>query len=141
MCIAGNPSTCPDSDEDEYECFHQTLKFSYNSHIDDCDEIMTLGLAVASYLPVTNDFDETVMCGTYMFHGRIIDDFSILKIDSTTAYIHESTMSTGLMIWRMILGAHTSLYSGQVEGMFGLFNSSIDTGIITANSSGSNCDH
>ena len=38
-------------------------------------------------------------------------------------------------------GAHTNLYSGQVEVAFGLFGNSINTGNITANISGSNCDH
>ena len=42
-----------------------------------------------------NDFDETVTCVRDMFHGRIIDDFSMTTIDSTTADNHESTLGTG----------------------------------------------
>ena len=45
------------------------------------------------------------------------------------------------MIWRMITGTHTNLYSGQIEEAFGLFSNSIDTGNITVNISVSNCDH
>ena len=37
--------------------------------------------------------------------------------------------------------AHTNLYSGQIEGAFGLFGNSIDTCTITAIISGYNCDH
>ena len=37
--------------------------------------------------------------------------------------------------------AHTTLYSGQVEGACGLFGNSIDTGNIGANISDSNCCH
>ena len=37
--------------------------------------------------------------------------------------------------------AHTNLYSGQVEGAFGLFGNSINIGNITTNISHSNCDH
>ena len=45
-----------------------------------------------------------------------------------------------LMIWRMILGAHTNLYSQQVGGAFGLSGNFIDTGNITSTISGSNFD-
>ena len=62
MCIAGNPSNCPNSDEDECEYQCQSLKSSY-------------------------------------------------------------------------------LYSGQVEGAFGLSDTSIDAGNINANNSGFNCYH
>ena len=37
--------------------------------------------------------------------------------------------------------AHTTLYSGQVEGAFGLFGNTIPTGKIPAKISGSNYDH
>ena len=38
--------------------------------------------------------DETVTCGKDVFHGRIIDDFSAVTMDSTTADNHESTFDT-----------------------------------------------
>ena len=63
-----------------------------------------------------NDFDEIVTYDKNMFHGRIIDDFPMILV-------------------------HTNLYSGQVEGAFGLFGNSIDTDKINVNISDSNCDH
>ena len=39
-----------------------------------------------------NDFDET---DRNVFHGRIIDDFSMITVDSTTDDNHERTLSTG----------------------------------------------
>ena len=50
--------------------FYQYLKCSYNYHMDNCDEIMTLGLADVSYMSIFNDF-QTVTYGKDMFHGRI----------------------------------------------------------------------
>ena len=38
--------------------------------MDDCDEIMTLGLADVSHMSVFNDLDET---DRDEFHGKIID--------------------------------------------------------------------
>ena len=107
----------------------------------DCDEIMTLGLAEMSYMSIFKDFDETVTYGKDMFYGRIIDDFSILTIESTTADHYDSTLGTGTNDLENDSGVHTSLYSGQIERAFGLFGNSIDTGHITANISGSNFDY
>ena len=53
-------TNCPKSIEDGNECLYQSLKCSYNYHMDDCDEIMTLGLAGVSYMSIFNGFDETV---------------------------------------------------------------------------------
>ena len=75
FCIAGNPSNCPNSDEDEYEYVFQSLKFSCNYHMDDCNEMITLGMADVSCMSIFNNFDETVTYGKHMFHGRIISDF------------------------------------------------------------------
>ena len=36
LCIAENPSNCPNSDECEY--VYQSLKCSYNYHMDECDD-------------------------------------------------------------------------------------------------------
>ena len=118
MCIAGNPSNCLNSEEDEYEYVFQSLKFSYNCHVDDCDEIMTIGLADVSYLSIFNDFDETVTYSKDMFHGWIIDYFSVVTIDSTKADNHESTLGTSTNDLENDTGAHTNLYSGQAEGAF-----------------------
>ena len=46
-------------------------------------------------MSVFNDFDETVTYGKDMFYGRIIDNFSMVTIDSTTADDHENTLGTG----------------------------------------------
>ena len=63
--------------------------------MEDCDEIMILGLADVSYMSIFNDFDGTVTYGKDMFYGRKIDDFSMVTINSTTADIHGSTLGTG----------------------------------------------
>ena len=86
---------------------------------------MTLGLADVYFMPLFNDFDET---DRDVFHDRIIDDFSMITIDSTTADHHWSTLGTGTIDLGKDTGDHTNLYSGQVEGVFGLFGNSIDTG-------------
>ena len=109
--------------------------------MDDRDEIMTLRLADVSYMSICNGFNETVMYGKDMFHGRIIDNFSMVIIDSTMADNHENTLGTGTNDLENDTGAHTHLYSDQVEGAFGLFSNSNDTGNITANITGSDCDH
>ena len=61
-----------------------------------------------------------------IFHGRIIDDFSMITVDSATADNHESTLGTGTNDFRNDTWAHTNVYSGQVEGAFGLFGNSIN---------------
>ena len=61
--------------------------------------------------------------------------------DSTTGDNHESTLGTGTNDLGNDTRAHTNLYSGQVEGAFGLFGNSINTGDITANIRATNCDH
>ena len=77
-----------------YECgdLYQSLKCSYTYHMDDCNGIMTLGLPDVSHMSIFNDFDET---DRNVFHGRIIDDFSMITVDSTTADNHKSTLGTG----------------------------------------------
>ena len=114
------------------------MKCTYNYHMDDCSESMTLGLADVSYMSVFNDFDET---DRDMSHGRIVDDFSMLTVDSTTAVNNESTLGTGTKDLGNYTLPHTNLYSGQVERAFGLLGNSINTINITANISGSNCGH
>ena len=101
--------------------------------MDDCDEIITLGLADVPHMSIFNDFDE--------YHGRIIDQFTMITVDSALADNHESTLGTGTNDLENDTRAHTTLYCGQVEGACRLFGDSIDTGNIAANISGSNCDH
>ena len=91
----------------------------------DCDEIMILGLADVSHMSIFNDFDET---DRNEFHGRIIDQFSMLTVDSAQVDNHESTMGTNTNDLGNNTRAYTTLYSGQVEGVCGLFDNSIDTG-------------
>ena len=67
---------------------------------------MTLGLADVSYMSVFNDVDETFTYGKHMFYGRIIDDFSIITITSTTADNHDSTVGTGTNDLENDTGAH-----------------------------------
>ena len=98
---------------------------------------MSLGLADVSHMSVFNDFDET----DDEYHGRIIDQFTMITVDSAPAVNHESTLGTGTKDLGNNTRAHTTLYSVQVEGAFGLFGNSTDTGNIAANISGSNCDH
>ena len=103
--------------------------------MDDCNEIVTLGLADVSHTSIFNDFDET---DKDEFHGKIIGQFTMITVNSTPA---ESTLGTGTNDLGDDTRAHTTLYSGKVEGACGLFGNSIDTGNIAANISGSNCDH
>ena len=88
-------------------------------------------------MSIFNDFDETVIYDWDMFHGRIMDDFSMTAVNSTTVDNHKSTLCTGTNDLEDDTGAHTKLSSGQVEGAFGLFGNFIYTGNI----SGFNCDH
>ena len=81
--------------------------------MDDCDEIMTPGLADVSHMSVFNDFDET---DRNEFHGRIIDQFSMITVESAPADNHERTLGTGTNDLGNDTRAHTTLYSGQVEG-------------------------
>ena len=60
----------PNSDRNECEDVYHSLKYSYNYHMDNCDEIMNLGLADESHMSFSNDFDET---DRNEFHGRTID--------------------------------------------------------------------
>ena len=89
-------------------------------------------------MSIFNDFDET---DKDEFHGRIIDQFTMITVDSTPADNHESTLGAGTNVLGNNIRAHTTLYSGQVEGACGFFGNSIDAGNIAANISGSNCDH
>ena len=68
-----------------------------------------LGLADVSYMSIFNDFDETVTYDKYMFRGRIIDDFSMITIGSTTADNHECTLCTGTNDLEGDTGTHTNL--------------------------------
>ena len=65
----------------------------------------------------------------------------MITVDSAPSDYHESTFGTGTNDLGKDTRAHTTLYSGQVEGACGLFGNSIDTGNIAAHISGSNCDH
>ena len=125
------------SDRSDCEDLYHSLRYSYNYHMDDCDEIMTLGLADVSHMSIFNDFEET---DKDEYHVRIIDQFTMITVDSTPADNHESTFGTCTNDLGNDTRAHTTLYSGQVEGACGLFGNSIDTGIPAANISGSNCD-
>ena len=69
--------------------------------MDDCDEIVTPGLAGVSHMSIFNAFDET---DSYEFHGRIIDKFSMITVDSAPAENHESTLGTGTNDLGMIPG-------------------------------------
>ena len=138
MSIAGYPTNCPNSDRDDCEDLYHSLRYSYNHHIDDCDEIMSLGLADMSHISIFNDFDET----DDEYHGGIImDQFTMITVDSAPADNHESTLGTGTNDLGNDTSAHATSYSGQVEGACGLFGNSTDTGNISATISGSNCDH
>ena len=138
MCVAGYPIHSPNSDRNDCEDLYHSLRYSYNHHIDDCDEILSLGLADVSHMSIFNDFDET---DKDEYHGRIIDQFTMITVDSAPADNHESTLGIGTNDLWNDTRAHTTLYSGQVEGTCGLFDNSTDTGNIAANISGSNCDH
>ena len=138
MCIAGYPTNCPSSDRDDCEDLYHSLRYLYNQHIDDCDGIMFLGLADMSHMSIFNDFDET----DDDYHGGIImDKFTMITVDSAPADNHKSTLGIGTNDLGNDTRAHTTLYSGQVEGACGLFGNSTETGNIAANISGSNCDH
>ena len=76
-----------------------------------------------------------------MFHHGKIDDFPMLTIYSTTADNHESTLGTGTNDLENDTWAYTYLCSGKAAHAFELFSSSIDTGNMAANISGSNCGH
>ena len=65
----------------------------------------------------------------------------MVTIDSTPADNHDSTLGTGTNDVENDTRTHANLYSIHIEGAFGFFYNSIDTGNITANISGSNCDH
>ena len=107
--------------------------------MDDCDEIITLGLADVSHISIFNDFDVT---DRNEFHVRIIDQFSMITVDSVPADNHESTLGTGTNdLGNDTRVAHTTLYSGQVAAACGLFGNSTDTVNIAASINGSNFDH
>ena len=72
MCTAGNPTNCPNPDRNECGDLYHSLKYSYNYHMDDCDGILTIGLAHVSHMSIFNGSDET---DRNEFHGRIIDQF------------------------------------------------------------------
>ena len=57
----------------------------------------------------------------------------MITVHSATADNHENTLGTGTNDLGNDTIAHTTLYSGQVDGACVLFGNSIDTGNITAN--------
>ena len=127
MCIAGYPTKCPNSDRNDCEDLYYSLRYSYNQNIDGCDEIMSLGLADMSHMSIFNDFDET----DDDYHGGIImDKFPMITVDSAPAYNHKCTLGTGTNDLGNDTRAHTTSYSGQVEGACGLFGNSTDTGRV-----------
>ena len=65
------------------EYVYQSSKCSYNYLVDDCDQMMNLALVDVSCMSIFTDFDETVTYDRDRSHNRIIDDFSMLTIDST----------------------------------------------------------
>ena len=89
----------------------------------------------------TSQFSMTDETDRNVFHGRIINEFPMITVDSTTADNHESPLVTGTNDLRNDTRVHTTLYSDQVEGAFGLFGNLIDTCNIAAKIIGSNCDH
>ena len=70
-----------------------------------------------------------LMILSYIWQGYVpwydINNFSMVTIDSTTADTHESTLGTDTNNLENDTGAHTNLYSAQVEGAFGLFGNSM----------------
>ena len=108
MCIARNPSKCPNTDENEDEYVYQSLLCSYNC-VEDCDEISNLGLADVSYMSGFKYVDEIVTYGKYIFHDRIIDDFSMLTIDSITADNYENTLGADTNELENDTGAYTNI--------------------------------
>ena len=78
-------------------------------------------------MSIFNDFDETVTYTRDMFHGRKIDDISMITVDSISADNHESNLGSGTNDLGNYTGAHTNLYPGQEEEAFGLFGNSIVT--------------
>ena len=61
-----------------------------------------------------HDFDET---DQNEFNGRIIDQFSMITVDSATGNNHESTLGTDTNDLGNDTRAHTALYSGQGGGL------------------------
>ena len=78
---------------------------------------MPLGLADVSHMSIFNDFDET---DKDEYHGRIIDQFTMITVDSAPADNHESTLGTGNNDLGNDTRVHTTSYSGQGEGACGL---------------------
>ena len=87
--LQGNPISHPYSGRNEGGDLYQSLKYSYNYHLDDCDNIMTPGLPDVLHMSIFNDFDET---DRNEFHGWIMDKFPMITVDFTTADKHESTL-------------------------------------------------
>ena len=96
------------------------------------NDVLTFELADVSQMPIFNDFDKTLTSGKHKFHVRIIDDLSMLIIDSGTADNHESTLGTGTNYLENDTGDNTHLNSGHVGRVFGLFGNSTDTVNLTS---------
>ena len=103
---------------------------------------MIFGLADVLHMSIIHDFDET---DRNEFHDRIIDQFSMITVESAPADNHKNTLGTGTNDSGNDTRSHITLYSGQVEGVCGLCGNFIDTGNIAANIVKdyllSNCDH
>ena len=95
--------------------------------MDGYDKFMTIALADLAYMSIFNDFDETIIYSNIMFHGMTINSFSMITTDSITDDNHEITLGTGINDFEIYTGAHTNVYSGQVEGASGLFGDPINT--------------
>ena len=101
-------------------------------------KIMSLGLTAMSHMSIFNDFDET----DDKYHGRIIDQFTMITVDSTPADNHESTLGTGTNDLGNDTRAHNNLILWSSRGS--LWNClAIPLILVTLlpNISGSNCDH
>ena len=69
--------------------------------MDDCQEIMTLGLVDVSYMLIFNDFDET---DRDEFHGRITDAFSMIMVVLLQLKTMKVLWVLVLVIWGVIPG-------------------------------------
>ena len=100
--------------------------------MDDCNGTMTLGLADVSYMSIFNDFDET---DRDVFQGRIMYDFSMITVDSTTGDNHENTLGTGTNDLGNDTGAHKKPVLWPSRGSNCDHESCVEDELL------SNCDH
>ena len=88
LCIAGIPETVQNLMKININMFINLCSILTIMRVDDCVEVMNLGLADVSYMSIFNDFDENVTYDKDMFHSRITDYSSMLTINATTADNH-----------------------------------------------------